>query len=387
MIPKALVSLVAADLQDLHANAVPESRHLDYKLTLPGRDDDAKREFLADVSSLANAGGGDLVFGIAESKGVPTAIEGVEVADPDAERLRLLSVIRDGVDPRIVGVDVAVVPGFPKGAVWVLRVPRSFNAPHMVTFKNSSRFFSRTSGGKYQLDVREIREAFVGAELATERVRRFRADRLAAIAGSNTPVRMLDDPPATLVAHVLPLAPTRIDRAFVDPLERTLTLALHPMGAGGWNPRHNLDGFLTYVPGEKGSQSYVQLFRSGAIESVSQRFFHKAAGQPLTLSPIMIERELGERLDSQFSLLAQLDVRPPFVVTVAMLHVRGAVAVVGDWRWERQVAPLDRDFIDLPDVAVEEAKPDLDKVLRPMIDALWNACGFAQSPFSQVSGR
>ena len=41
-----------------------EGRTLDYKRTLPGSTDEEKREFLADVSSFANAAGGDIVYGI-----------------------------------------------------------------------------------------------------------------------------------------------------------------------------------------------------------------------------------------------------------------------------------------------------------------------------------
>ena len=34
----------------------------------------------------------------------------------------------------------------------------------MVTYKNLSRFYARTSGGKYQLDLHEIRAGFLAAD-------------------------------------------------------------------------------------------------------------------------------------------------------------------------------------------------------------------------------
>ena len=44
----------------------------------------------------------------------------------------------------------------------LVRIPRSWVSPHMVTHKGTSRFFARNSAGKYQLDVSELRTAFGG---------------------------------------------------------------------------------------------------------------------------------------------------------------------------------------------------------------------------------
>lgn len=64
MIAKRLSEIEKSDLDALVTNGVSEGKTLDYKLSLPGPSDDDKKEFLADVSSFANAGGGDIVFGI-----------------------------------------------------------------------------------------------------------------------------------------------------------------------------------------------------------------------------------------------------------------------------------------------------------------------------------
>ena len=55
MIDKSLDDIGREDLQRLQANGVPESRSLEYKQALPGLADDARKEFLADVSSFAKA--------------------------------------------------------------------------------------------------------------------------------------------------------------------------------------------------------------------------------------------------------------------------------------------------------------------------------------------
>jgi len=76
---KPINDITEADLNDLVANAVAEQKTLDYKQQLPDPNDASERELLADVSSFANTAGGDLIFGMIESAGVPTEIPGVQV--------------------------------------------------------------------------------------------------------------------------------------------------------------------------------------------------------------------------------------------------------------------------------------------------------------------
>lgn len=148
MIGKPIDTLLKADIDALVANEVREGRTLDYKAELSLDNPDQKQEFLKDVSAFANASGGDLIYGVRESRvdGVPTGIPEEargfrpSVATFDAETGRIMSVIKDCLQPRLVGVQAKWVDGYPDGAVLVLRVPRSWNAPHMVTLKGNSRF-------------------------------------------------------------------------------------------------------------------------------------------------------------------------------------------------------------------------------------------------------
>ena len=268
MIPKRFDDITKADIDALVANSVPEGRTLDYKRTLPGSSDDAKREFLADISSLANAAGGDIIFGVGEDQGVPTVASGLPVIDPDAENLRLDSSIRSGIEPRVPAVQIKAVDGFPAGPVMVLRIPKSWSSPHMVTFKGSSRFFSRTNAGKFQMDVAEIRSAFLLSEELPEKVRRFRDDRLARIVADETPVRLKDGP--KLVLHLLPLSSFTGTFQFDLAQIREQQIVFSPLGASGWNNRFNVDGVVTFAPSHDGalSRTYCQVFRSGRIETV-----------------------------------------------------------------------------------------------------------------------
>lgn len=125
----AIDDLEEHHLADLVERGVPEIRHIDYKRQLPRPGESASKEFLADVCSFANAGGGDLVYGVEEEGGVPKAVTGIPMPDPDREILRLENLIRDGIDPRPTGFASRSIPVANGNHVLVIRVPRSFNRP------------------------------------------------------------------------------------------------------------------------------------------------------------------------------------------------------------------------------------------------------------------
>ena len=106
MIGKSIDKITEEDLQDLIDNSVLERKTIEYKQSLPSNSDSAKKEFLADVSSFANASGGDLIYGIIEDRntGLPETLDGLAIDNVDQEILRLDSMIRDGIEPRLLGV-------------------------------------------------------------------------------------------------------------------------------------------------------------------------------------------------------------------------------------------------------------------------------------------
>jgi hypothetical protein len=105
------------------------------------------KEFLAEVSS-ANATGGDLLFGIEEQAGTPTTLTGIQLADVDAQKLRLESMLGDGIDPKLPRVDIhpVALASKPGHYVLILRVQKSWLV-HRVIFKDHGHFYSRHSEG------------------------------------------------------------------------------------------------------------------------------------------------------------------------------------------------------------------------------------------------
>ncbi len=199
---KPIEEINEVDLTSLIDAGTPELKTLDYKQSLPGNSDDDRKEFVADISSFANAAGGHLIYGMRADEGVPVELLGVD-AEGDGAILRLESLIRDGIDPRITGIHSTAIKLANSRTAILIRVPKSFSSPHMVRFKNTSRFYSRASNGKYQLDVHEIRAAFLGSETTAERIRNFRLDRVSRIRARETGIPLRAGPCTAL--HIIPL--------------------------------------------------------------------------------------------------------------------------------------------------------------------------------------
>jgi Putative DNA-binding domain len=376
-----------SDIQALVSGAVRESRRIEYKRALPGNADEDKREFLADVSSFANAAGGDLLFGVDEDRGVPTSVPGLHVDNLDAEILRLESIIRAGIEPRIPAVRMEPVSLASGGFVLVLRVPQSWALPHMVTFKNLSRFYSRNSAGKYQLDVSELRNLFARGGEAADRVRRFRDERLARIVADEGALPLISSR-TLMILHLVPL------RLF-DPgtyhdlrrVEGTDELRTSMLGGGG--TRWNVDGYATFGDLDKDGTrfgTYVQLFRHGAIEAVDMNMLRPREDGAL-IPGELLARTLLIAIPRFMGAQRRVGVELPIAVLVTLVGVKGH-RLAGNLYWGSHGGhPIDRDVIQAADVIVEDWEKPLDPAIRPALDTIWNAAGWRQCDFYNESGE
>lgn len=371
-----------AVLQELVQNEVVESKWLEYKSVLPENTHDAKVKFLAEVSSFANTAGGDLVFGIKEADRKPVEVCGVGSGPVDLEKQRLESVLRDGVEPRIPGVMIHEVSLASGGHALVLRVPRSWAAPHRVTHGGHSHFYGRNSAGKYQLDVHELRAAFGRAQDVAERLNLWRLDRLAKIEAAETPVRLQAGP--RLVLHMIPLS--AFDPGFVAKLPNEPgDPNLFPLYSMGYDGRPNFDGFVTYYSpgGREPRTSYLQLFRSGCIETVDTLLLAANASSPLVqeriIPSVALEHRLIESLQRYLQVARSMGVEPPAFVALTLMGVKGFSLYVDPQFRTSAPVPIDRDPLIIPATLVEDFGVPADVMLKPAFDAVWNAAGYPES--------
>lgn len=387
MIAKSIDQITEEDLQALKDNSVSEGKTIEYKQLLPSKSDSGKKEFLADVSSFANASGGDLIYGVSESKGIITAIDGLEVDDIDQEISRLENIIRTGIEPRTPAHRIQPVELKNSKHVLIIRVRQSWIGPHRVIFNKDYQFYSRNSNGKYPLDVRELRVAFNLSETITERIRKFREDRLAKIIANETPVPFYDNP--KIILHLIPIISFNPDQRYDIPkIYSDLSKMMKPMYCHGWNERYNLDGLLAHSwDKERRSHSYVQFFRNGIIEAVEGLLLQPYEGRR-TIPSIRYEQELIKSFTDYLSLLKTLNVDPPIFIFLTLLGVKGYSMGVDTWKYDiDEVHTIDRDVLQLPEAVIENYDGSAGKILRPCFDAIWNACGYPMDLYYNDAGE
>ena len=369
---KKLEELRSDDLHSLIDNKVQEDRRLEFKSQLPNNSDRDKKEFLADVSSFANAAGGHLVYGIEEEHGIATALPGVIAENVDAVLLRLENILRDGIQPRITGVRLQTVEVDSENIAIVIQIPRSWAMPHMVTFSDHSKFYSRNSRGKYALDVTELRAAFASSQSALEYIRKFRNERLAKIDSGETPVLLSDSP--KIVLHMVPVS--AIDRSFQADIDATIKrgVLLRPLAANGISSRFNFDGFLTYFRLSSSIVSYAQFFRNGIIETVDASLL-SGQGFGKQIPSVLCEREILDAVSSYLETQKIAGISPPIVIFASLLHVKG-YEMGTHLKHPRLGHPIDRDVLIVPEVLVEELNANVQTTMKPVFDAIWNAAGW-----------
>lgn len=377
LLNKPLTELTETDLDRLVTDEIREGKILDFKQALPSDQAEAKKEFLADVSSFANTVGGHLIFGVEEAEGAAKKITGVTVEDADALTLRIESSVRDGIEPRLPLVRTQAVKLENGRTVVVLEIGRSWQAPHMVTFKGTSRFYARNSAGKYQLDVHEIRAAFVGADAVGQKLRDFRSDRIAKVLAGDLGFDLFG--PSVVLLHVCPIAVLATQEAVALERMRRKSENLRPLHSSGWNERITFDGLIRFHDSQTEpyrTLSYAQIFRNGCIEAADCRMLLPRGDPPVGGFPSkLFEHTVAGALESYLTYAKAIGLEPPYVVFLTVLNVRGHKMLLSNYYGDVQNV-VDRDHLLLPEVLVEDSNSPATKILKPCFDAIWNACGF-----------
>jgi hypothetical protein len=374
------------DLLDLIAAGVPEGLSLEYKREPWSSTDADKREALKDITSFANSVGGHVILGMEEKAGLPKRLTGLPDVDLDQLTNRLGSLVRDGIEPRAVGVRMRSV-ATAGGSAMVIRIPRSWNPPHRVRVGGWNKFFVRNSGGVHEADVEELRVLFTVTADARERMQVFRADRIAKVARNLGPVWFHKG--GLLFLHVIPLSAfTQPQQLSPEEIFREGAL-FAPIGTdGARTPRFNLDGFINIRGGEI-CHGYTQVFRNGIVEAtkagIKSEWEH---GEIVHWSEVP---KLVSAVPKYIEGLRRFGISPPLVVMISMQGVEGAkLGLKGYDRDLAEIAAFPRgETLLLPDVLLEgySTEASVQRSLIPALDALWNAAGFSRCTYYDDEGN
>lgn len=261
----------------------------------------------------------------------------------------------------------------------------------MVTFKNLSRFYARNSNGKWQLDVNEIRDAFIASGSVEEKMRSTRLTRILSIGSGETAFRIVDRP--KLVTHVMPLErfqnPRNVDGSQLNAAHHALTV---PSGNVA-DLRYNLDGCAGRgrdLMGE--SFDAIQFFRRGYVEVIDASNSAKAYAEYgfSTLPISKIHLRLFNSIACANAVLMASQLAPPYFVWVTLLGVKNCAIPHWGHGFFSGMPYIQQDSVLLTELMLETvpAEPSqIAKAARPILDELWQASGHPHCPYYDEKGE
>lgn len=381
MIPLSFDEIDRAALQRLIDQQRNEDHTIEYKERLPGNADSEKVPWLLKpVCSFANSEGGDLVLGMNAAAGRPSGLVGVDFGteDADAAFLRFDQTLRSSIEPAVAGVRIKAVAIGEGRQVVVIRVPKSWSAPHRV--KNNRMFYARGAAGAFELDVPQLRQAFLLSDGIQKEIENFRSERLAKIAAGDTPVMLR--PGLKMVIHVLPLSSFTSGKAV--PANRFSGQPHHmgPPDAAGSSWQLGLDGMTVYEVGNGRdlSRTYSQFFREGRAEFV--RTFEGRGDEVCYLPSVYYESLCIRSVRAAVQRLNEFDIGAPFYIGLSLINAKGyrlGVSQMVEFMNDRELRPFERQHMLFPMIEVQDATLDASHFLRPAFDLVWNAGGMVSS--------
>jgi hypothetical protein len=377
MLDKNFDEINYSDIQELIDISVPESKRLEYKREIHLSKDMDKKEFLADISSFANADGGTLIYGLEEDKGIAKNIIGIASDSFDALIRQMESIIQTGLEPRItVKTKTINIPGESKNLI-LLRTEKSWYGPHRII--HNDKFYSRNSAGKYPLDTFELRNAFISSNSLIEKIDAFRDRRIMEIMNDNAPISL--PPTGKIVLHFFPLGcfTTNTGEEFKRILNITNELGLLYCERG-YNYKYNLNGFLMYSPQ---SPNYTQIFRNGTIEAVDGLMCasHPEMSYPAnTIPAATLEESIFNFFISAMKCFVRSNNASPLFFSITLLHVK-SYKLGANYTFDPlgKINSIERDIVKLPETIINDYTIKPETVLQPMFDMIWNACGYDRS--------
>jgi hypothetical protein len=137
----------------------------------------------------------------------------------------------------------------------------------------------------------------------------------------------------------------------------------------------NFDGYLIqdFNPDIQRPFAYVQVFRTGAIESVKIISDYQYIDNNFEINTIRQVKDL-------LKILIDLEVAPPVVVMLSLFGVVGYPLILPpNARYSGHHNDLNRELLPLPECMLEDFDTPIEVALRPAFDTLYQSAGMPRS--------
>jgi len=371
-------------LEALISENVPENRELEFKELIIVNNDGEKKEFLYDVSSFANANGGSIIYGIKELNGTAQSIVSIN-ENIDKLICKLENLLRDNVEPRIIGMLIYEVKSLKNGSVIVIEVPKSWQGPHQVTYQRTNKFYSRNSAGKYLLNVYELKNEFLKYEGIQQKITNWNIDRINAIESKNSFLEFQDH--GKVLVNIVPL------NAFDGYSNQSYNLSLiynrsfSPLSAGAIDAVINFEGVLFSCQLENDKYySYLQVYKNGIIETATDyllRPYDQKLEIPFfaaTSSGMHFEQDIIRCMEEILKIHESIGLIQPYFVLISLIGLKDyGIGLPGKVNFQKSFVTIKANTLQLQPIFVENRDIEVEKILKPVFDQIWNIFGYTGS--------
>lgn len=361
-------------LTELVANRVEEGQFVEFKSALPGRADKGKHEFLKDVTALANAEGGQILFGIREEMGAAAGISALVVDDKDGESRRLLQMLDSQVEPRLRGVSLNWLT-HEDGDILILNVPKSYYGPHRFLANGNSKFVLRNHAHVIEMTYDQIADAMVGRDRADRYLEAQWREWLDHLNKDMT-FRPVSQLPALSVGLMPVIASRKTQVVDLEAIYPRASALMDGPRWGGCSTRFNFEGLAVY-PGNRDErlEHLVQISRFGSLLSFDVVGWEYQAEN--VIPSIGLSQLIADTVRRLVPFAKQLGIAGEWIL-------KGGVFGIGDHKfvWRdgysfSENVKFPRDSLEFPDLLVPDiaSQNSDDSFVRPWLDILWQAHG------------
>lgn len=372
-------------------NGYSEGKDLEFKREQDPGNKGHKQTTVGEIVSLANSNGGDFVIGLVDEEGEASGVWPDQYDDVDNTQLRWIDIIKRNTDPEIPQhlIDIKALEVADEyaeyidddcphqtGHILIIRVQRSWRAPHRETVNN--QFYERSSGGKTELDTGAIRQAMFQKEVIIKKIREFRDDRLAAIRADDLVLPVKSH--SKVVLHVFPSNALSTER-LIDPVAASpdrgapAPFILSPRKTTGNWSRYTVDGFFSaQIDFREECVGYTLTFQSGVIEAVTTKSYVE---EGIYISAAHVQNCLNAGLPGYVDFLTRQGGTYPIYCFLSILDA-GGIPVgqeLATTRSHRDLKVIDRSVARLPAVQINSPQTNIESVINDLLDSLYNASG------------
>jgi hypothetical protein len=367
MFRKLFDDISIEDIRSLQNSGVPEGKSIDYKEALHLGKADEKKEFAADITSFSNTVGGYLVFGVKEEGGVITEIKGFDFGNQDELKLQIENILRDTVEPRIIGLQMKFIDLENGKSIFIVNIPRSYNGPHIVRGKE---FYGRNTSGNYRLDYSEIKRKFLEHDGIIKDIKNHHLERVFKIKANEGYIPLVSGP--SILLQVIPIQAFGYDAKLIN-LGNPMDGRFWPLSRGGADPHIGFEGIAWFNQYETNLvHGYHHMDRRGIVEIVDRYILRSTPDGCIGISTSYLIEKLKAVSNDIIYNFTKYEISGPFIVTFALLDVKDArFYVVNGFYGKQSITQNDLIF---PEVFINDMN-DFSLFIEQTESLLFNAAG------------